>query len=83
MRERASRTPLLPPYVGSGLRIGTPALTSRNMGPDEMRRVAGWILRVLKDPDGPGVRESVRQEVAEFARAYPVPGISDAELAAV
>ncbi len=72
-----------PPYVGSGLRIGTPALTSRNMGPDEMRRVAGWILRVLKDPDGPGVRESVRQEVAEFARAYPVPGISDAELAAV
>jgi len=72
-----------PPYVGSGLRLGTPALTSRNMGPDEMRRVARWILRVLKDPDGPGVRETVRQEVAEFARAYPVPGISDAELATV
>jgi glycine hydroxymethyltransferase len=66
------------PFIGSGLRIGTPALTSRGMGPDEMRRVAAWIIRVLKDPDGEGVRETVRQEVAEFARAYPVPGITDA-----
>lgn len=66
-----------PPYVGSGLRLGTAALTSRAMGPDEMRRVAGWILRVLDDPDGDGVREGVRGEVAEFATAYPVPGITD------
>jgi glycine hydroxymethyltransferase len=66
-----------PPYVGSGLRMGTAALTSRQMGPDEMRRVAGWILRVLNDPDGDGIRESVRQEVAAFARDYPVPGITD------
>jgi glycine hydroxymethyltransferase len=65
------------PFIGSGLRIGTPALTSRGMGPDEMRRVAAWMLRVLKDPDGDGVRESVRLEVAEFARRYPVPGITD------
>jgi glycine hydroxymethyltransferase len=65
-------------YVTSGLRLGTPALTSRGMNEDEMRRVAGWILRVLKDPDGDGVREAVRAEVAEFARAYPVPGITDA-----
>jgi glycine hydroxymethyltransferase len=48
------------------------------MGPDEMRTVAAWICRVLKDPDGDGVRETVRQEVAEFARAFPVPGITDA-----
>jgi glycine hydroxymethyltransferase len=66
-----------PPYVGSGLRIGTPALTSRGMGPAEMRQVAAWIVRVLKDPDGDGVREAVREEVAAFARAYPVPGITD------
>lgn len=65
-------------YVTSGLRLGTPALTSRGMKEDEMRRVATWILRVLKDPDGEGVREAVRAEVAEFARAYPVPGITDA-----
>ncbi len=65
------------PFIASGLRIGTPALTSRNMGPAEMATVAAWICRVLKDPDGDGVRETVRQEVAEFARAYPVPGITD------
>ena len=66
-------------YVTSGLRMGTPALTSRGMKEDEMRRVGKWIVRVLKDPDGDGVREAVRAEVAEFARAYPVPGITDAE----
>ncbi len=72
------------PFIGSGLRLGTPALTSRGMGAEEMKRVAAWMIRVLDDPDGPGVREGVRTEVAEFARAYPVPGITDAKpLAAV
>jgi glycine hydroxymethyltransferase len=70
------------PYVTSGLRLGTPALTSRAMKEDEMRRVAAWIARVLKDPDGDGVREAVRAEVAEFARAYPVPGITGTRPAA-
>jgi glycine hydroxymethyltransferase len=65
-------------YITSGLRMGTPALTSRGMGADEMKRVGGWIVRVLKDPDGDGVREQVQAEVAEFARAFPVPGITDA-----
>ncbi|MCC6381697.1 MAG: serine hydroxymethyltransferase [Dehalococcoidia bacterium] len=69
------------PFVGSGLRLGTPALTSRGMGPAEMRRVASWIVRVLKDPDGEGVRESVREEVAAFARSFPVPGITDVAIA--
>ncbi|MCO5203336.1 MAG: serine hydroxymethyltransferase [Chloroflexi bacterium] len=66
------------PYVTSGLRMGTPALTSRGMGPAQMKRVGQWIVRVLKDPDGEGVREQVREEVAVFARTYPVPGITDA-----
>ena len=65
-------------YITSGLRMGTPALTSRGMGADEMKRVGQWIVRVMKDPDGAGVREKVRAEVAEFARAFPVPGITDA-----
>ncbi|MBI2766912.1 MAG: serine hydroxymethyltransferase [Chloroflexi bacterium] len=67
------------PFIGSGLRLGTPALTSRGMGPAEMQRVAAWIVRVLRDPDGDGVRETVRLEVAEFARAFAVPGITDAQ----
>ncbi len=65
-------------YVTSGLRMGTPALTSRGMGPAQMKRVGQWIARVLKDPDGDGVRVQVRDEVALFARTYPVPGITDA-----
>jgi len=65
------------PFITSGLRMGSPALTSRGMGTDDMKRVAAWICRVLKDPDGDGVRETVRQQVAEFARAFPVPGITD------
>jgi glycine hydroxymethyltransferase len=65
-------------YITSGLRMGTPALTSRGMGADDMRRVGRWIVRVMKDPDGEGLREQVRAEVAEFARAFPVPGITDA-----
>ncbi len=69
-------------YITSGLRIGTPALTSRGMGQEEMRTVARLIIRVLDDPDGEGVREKVRSEVAGFARAYPVPGITDAKVPA-
>jgi len=64
-------------YVTSGLRMGTPALTSRGMGPGQMQRVGQWIVRVLKDPDGEGVRQQVRDEVAIFARTFPVPGITD------
>ena len=64
------------PFIASGLRLGTPALTSRGMGTNEMATVAAWICRVLNDPDGDGVREAVRLEVAEFAKGYPVPGIT-------
>ena len=63
------------PFVTSGLRIGTPALTSRGMGADEMKKLASWIIHVLSDPDGEGVREVVRREVAEFSQAWPVPGM--------
>ena len=48
------------PWVTSGIRVGTPALTTRGMGADEMRAIGGWMARVLENPDrrgdGPGRR---------------------------
>ncbi len=62
--------------VTSGIRLGTPALTTRGMGPDEMHRIAGWIRRVHDAGRGNEDEFSrVRSEVEELARSYPVPGI--------
>jgi glycine hydroxymethyltransferase len=60
------------PFVTSGLRIGTPALTSRGMGIDEMRQVGAWILRVLAAPGDADVQSTVASEVAELCRAFPL-----------
>jgi len=61
------------PYIGSGVRIGTPAVTSRGMGTDEMRHIAGLIDRVLRSEDEE-VWLAVRDEVEELTRAFPLYG---------
>ena len=66
-----------PPAVGSGLRLGTPGLTSRGMGLGEMRRIAGFMSRVLENREDEKVLTEVRREVEELASAFPAPGISD------
>ncbi|MFC1438264.1 serine hydroxymethyltransferase [Streptacidiphilus sp. N1-10] len=62
------------PFDPSGIRIGTPSLTSRGIGADAMPQVAEWIDRVVTG-DGEVVTK-VRAEVAELMRAYPAPGLS-------
>ncbi len=69
-----------PPAVGSGIRLGTPGLTSRGMGPDEMRRIARLIDAALQAASDQGELSRLRQEVRELASAFPVPGISDRQL---
>jgi len=64
-----------PPAVASGLRIGTPAVTSRGMGPAEMRQIGGFICRVLDNMGDEGVAVAVRQEVRELTGRFPVPGV--------
>jgi glycine hydroxymethyltransferase len=61
------------PMDPSGVRIGTPALTTRGMGPDEMRTIAAWILRTLKAPEDDTVIGQVRREVSELCEQFPVP----------
>jgi glycine hydroxymethyltransferase len=46
------------------------------MRQDEMKKVGAWILRVLKAPEDLGVIETVKGEIREFAKAFPVPGIA-------
>jgi glycine hydroxymethyltransferase len=64
-----TRKPLDP----SGVRIGTPALTTRGMGTDEMRRVGRWILDALKGADDPAVQQRIRGEVSSLCQQFPVP----------
>ena len=60
------------PFVTSGLRIGTPALTSRGMKEAEMARVAGWIDQVLQAPSDQALLGSVKAEVKELSDAFPL-----------
>lgn len=64
------------PLDPSGIRIGTPALTTRGMKEAEMKKVGAWILTALKAPEDAGHLEKIRLEIAEFAQAFPVPGIA-------
>jgi len=63
------------PFDPSGIRIGTPALTSRGMTEADMARVAGWIDQVVARPEDEELASKVRGEVLELCRAHPAPGI--------
>ncbi|TEE72520.1 serine hydroxymethyltransferase [Pseudomonas aeruginosa] len=60
------------PFVTSGIRIGTPAVTTRGFREGECRELAGWICDILDDIDNPEVGERVRGQVGEFCRHFPV-----------
>jgi len=58
--------------VTSGLRIGTPAMTTRGFGESEARDLAGWMCDILDDLDNEDTIERVRKEVQELCRRFPV-----------
>jgi glycine hydroxymethyltransferase len=61
-----------PPLVASGIRIGSPAVTTRGMGEPEMERIAGFIAEVLESPEDGEVQASVRRRVLELCREFPL-----------
>jgi glycine hydroxymethyltransferase len=61
-----------PPMVASGIRIGTPAVTSRGMREPEMDAIAGFIGRVLASPEDEAALASVRIEVEGLCRKFPL-----------
>jgi glycine hydroxymethyltransferase len=63
------------PFDPSGIRLGTPSVTTRGMTEADMARVAEWMDRIISAPEDEELGERTAAEVAEFCRAHPAPGI--------
>ena len=64
-----------PPFVGSGIRVGTPAVTSRGMHEEEMRRIGDLIVDGIAARGDEAAQAAVRKRVAAIADRFPVPGL--------
>ena len=64
-----------PPTIGSGVRMGTPALTTRGMRTDEMRRVGTLIAQALEAHEDPTALANIRDQVSQLCEAFPAPGL--------
>ncbi|WP_413574455.1 serine hydroxymethyltransferase [Bdellovibrio sp. HCB290] len=60
------------PFVTSGIRVGTPALTTRGMGTSEMKKIGQWIAQVLNSADNADVKNKVHSEVKEMCKHFPI-----------
>jgi glycine hydroxymethyltransferase len=60
------------PTITSGIRIGTPAVTTRGMKENEMRTIAGWIVNVLKHLEDPEIIRKTRRQVMELCEGFPL-----------
>jgi glycine hydroxymethyltransferase len=64
-----------PPLRPSGIRIGTPAATTRGMKEADMEKMAAWIVDCLQNPEDEAKLETIRVEVEDFCKGFPVPGL--------
>ncbi len=65
-----------PPTQASGIRLGTPAITTRGFGPDDVRQVATWIAEILQEPDALQRHEEIAAEVRGLTAGFPLPGVA-------
>ena len=63
------------PFSPSGVRIGTPSVTSRGMKEQDMDRIAAWIDEVVANVDDEATLDRIANEVAEYCKAFPAPGV--------
>jgi len=66
-----------PPRITGGIRLGTPAVTTRGFGKEEMKQIAAMIIKIITDIDNPKIQREVREEVSQICSRFPVPGIDD------
>ena len=63
------------PFDPSGVPIGTPAITSRGMGPEQMKVIAAWIDQVVAAPTDEALHAKIATDVADLCRGFPAPGV--------
>ena len=66
-----------PPSITSGIRLGTPAVTTRGFGREEMKHIAALIVRLITNIGDQGVQRQAKEEVGQMCHRFPVPGIDD------
>lgn len=64
-----------PPQITSGIRLGTPAITTRGFGPREMKTIASFILKVLSNPEDKKIQREIAEQVVSLCHRFPTPGI--------
>ena len=62
-----------PPMQTSGLRLGTPAVTTRGMGVIEMDKIADWIDRIITSEGNTDIQNAIKKEIAIFCKDFPLP----------
>ncbi len=65
------------PMITGGIRLGTPAVTTRGFGKEEMKKIASLVIRVISNIDDASTQKKASQEVGEICSRFPVPGIDD------
>ncbi len=61
------------PFVTSGIRIGTPAVTTRGMKEPQMRLIGSFIAQIIKDPENESLRKEIKAEVLQLTKRFPIP----------